>query len=441
MKFTKSLVATLCFFSLQSQAQDWPQFLGPERNNSSPQKNLLHAWPETGPEVLWTVPVGLGYGGPAVKNGNVYLLDRNDSIGDILRSFDLATGKELWKLEVPAPGAFPFPGSRCVPAVDETSVYACGIKGDLICVDIATHQLRWQKNIWTDFGGSKLPTWAISQCPLIYGDLVIVASQAPDAGLLAFNKQNGKLAWKTPNLGNGTYVSPTKATISGEDHLIMVTSSTNTNRNPEAEKKPGKIIGLHPLTGNVLWEYANWDCHNSVPNAIEAGDNKLLVVAGYELGCVMIKIEKATDGSYAISELFKHNEFGDQTKPPVLCNGCFYAQFGTNNKRDGLVCMDMDGNIKWKTKNAPGFNKGSMILADGLLLATDGADALYLIEPDPAAFKPLASVKIMKAGGVATGDRMTNVGGPTQNWAPIALADGKLLIRDQSRMLCLKVAE
>lgn len=82
-----------------------------------------------------------------------------------------------------------------------------------------------------------------------------------------------------------------------------------------------------------------------------------------------------------------------------------------------------------------------MILADGLLLATDGTNKLYLIEPDPAAFKPLASVEILKPSGVDNSNRMTNFGGSTQNWAPIALADGKLLIRDQSRLMCVKVAQ
>jgi hypothetical protein len=103
--------------------------------------------------------------------------------------------------------------------------------------------------------------------------------------------------------------------------------------------------------------------------------------------------------------------------------------------------MNMDGKIMWKTMREPVFNKGSMILADGLILATDGANKLFLIEPDSAAFKPLASAEILKPGGVDSRNRMTNFGGPTQNWAPIALADGKLLIRDQSRLLCVKVAK
>jgi outer membrane protein assembly factor BamB len=96
----------------------------------------------------------------------------------------------------------------------------------------------------------------------------------------------------------------------------------------------------------------------------------------------------------------------------------------------------------WKTGKEPLFDKGSMILADGLILATDGKKTLYLIQPDPAGFKPLASAELLKEGGTGTdNDPMASrVGGSTQNWAPIALADGKLLIRDQSRLLCVKVA-
>jgi hypothetical protein len=81
-----------------------------------------------------------------------------------------------------------------------------------------------------------------------------------------------------------------------------------------------------------------------------------------------------------------------------------------------------------------------MILADGLLLATDGLSMLYLIEPDPTAFKPISRASTLREGGVPT-EGMTAFGGSTQNWAPLALADGKLIIRDQSRMLCVKVVQ
>ncbi|MBP8303798.1 MAG: PQQ-binding-like beta-propeller repeat protein [Phycisphaerae bacterium] len=429
--------------SANLRAEDWPQYLGPARNSTSPEKGILRSWPEKGPEVLWTVAVGIGYGGPVVKDGKVYLLDRDDKVGDNLRCLDLSNGKELWNFAYDAPGRVMFPGSRSVPILDGRHVYSCGPYGDLYCINLDTHKPVWNKNIWKDFGGDRIPIWAIAQCPLVYGDLLILASQAPEAGVVAYNKLTGTVAWKTPNLGNETYVSPAVVKIDGTDHVVMVISSTNRIGHPELADALGRVVGIEPLTGRILWTYDQWQCHISVASAADAGDNKVLVVGGYELGAVMIKVEKKADGSYGATELYRTDEFGDQTKPPILHNGHFYAQYGTNNRNDGLTCMSMDGKIMWKTRRSPQFNKGSMILVDGLLLATDGRKTLYLIEPDPSGFKALASAEVLGEGGTGSEDDplAARVGGSTQNWAPLALSDGRLLIRDQSRLKCVKVAQ
>lgn len=416
----------LLLFASNISAQDWPQILGPERNSTSPQKNLLRSWPESGPEVLWTTNVGKGFGGPVIKDGKVYLLDRDDATGDIMRCFDFNNGKELWSYSYDAPGSVSFPGSRSVPAIDGNRVYSCGPYGDLYCIDINTHKPIWSKNIMKDFEGTKIPVWAISQCPLIYGDLLIVSySKDPYAGLVAYNKLTGDIIWKTDAIGNETYASPSVAKISGEDHIVMAFSSTNTFMHRDINTSPGRIIGFKPQTGEILWEYSNWENMIQVAQALDAGEGRIIVVGGYELGVVMIKVDKKSDGSYEVTELFKHNNFGEHTKPPILYNGYFYGQFSTNNRRDGLVCMNMDGEVMWKTMRSPSFDKGSMILADGLILATDGNKTLYLIQPDPSGFKPLASAELLEMG---------------QNWAPIALTNGKLLIRDQSQLKCVKVA-
>jgi outer membrane protein assembly factor BamB len=352
-----------------------------------------------------------------------------------------------------------FPGSRGVPTVDGEHVYTCGHNGDLYCIDTNTQKPVWNANVWTDFGGKPgggsgggggfgraepggFPIWAITQNPLVHGDLLIVASQAPEAGVVAYDKLTGQVKWKTPSLGDVGYVSPAIVKIDGNDHVVMVTPSTNPfQRSSPDENNLGKIVGIEPASGEILWEYDKWNCHISVPSAVDAGENRILVVGGYELGATMIKVEKKDDGKHIATELFTTEEFGDQTKPPVLHDGHFYAQYGTNQRRDGLVCMDMDGKIMWKTKRSPDFNKGSMILADGLILATDGANSLYLIEPDPNEFKPLASAELLSEEGTGAEGIAARVGGSTQNWAPIALADGKLLIRDHSELKCIKVAE
>lgn len=417
-------IAVIC--STFASAQDWPQFLGPNRDGTSPQTGLLRSWPEGGPEVLWTVSVNNGFGGPVVKDGKIYLLDRDDEVGDNMRCFDLSNGEELWNFEYDAPGSVQYPGSRSVPTVDGDYVYSCGPYGDLYCIDINTHEPIWNKNIMKDFGGTRIPVWAISQCPLIYGDLLIVSySKDPYAGLVAYNKLTGDIIWETEAFGNETYASPSVAKIAGEDHIVMVFSSTNTFMHRDVNTSPGRIIGLLPQTGEILWEYNNWQNMIQIAPAFDVGDGRIIVAGGYELGVAMIKVDKKSDGSYEVTELFKHNNFGEHTKPPILYNGYFYGQFSTNNRRDGLVCMNMDGEIMWKTMRSPAFDKGSMILVGDLILATDGTTSLYLIEPDPSEFKPIASSELLERG---------------QNWAPLALADGKLLIRDQSKMMCLRVA-
>jgi outer membrane protein assembly factor BamB len=426
--FISLIVLLFCISNIK--AQDWPQYLGPDRNSTSPQKGILRTWPSQGPEVLWTVNVGIGYGGPVTKDGKVYLLDRDDKVGDKMRCFDLSSGKELWSYSYKAPGSVMFPGSRSVPVVDGNYVYSCGPYGDLYCIDINTHKPVWNKNVWTDFGGGEIPTWAISQCPLVYNNLLILASQAPKAGVVAYEKLTGKVKWSTPSLGPVGYVSPTIIKIGGISHVVMITAAEGRGNNASG----GKVAGIDPLTGKILWEYTNWQCSIPVPSAVDAGEGKILISGGYRAGAAMIKVEKKTDGSYGVTELYKNAEFGAHTKPPVLCNGYFYAQCSTNESKYGLVCMSMDGQTKWKTMRSPLFDKGSIILADGLLLASDGASKLYLIEPDPSAFKPVAVSELLK--GASDNQRF-----PTQNWAPMALAEGKLLIRDQSRLMCVKVAK
>ncbi len=426
---------------LNSNSQDWPQYLGPRRNGTSDEKEILRSWPQQGPEVLWSVNIGIGFGGPVIKEGKAYLLDRDDKAGDKLRCFDFSSGKELWSFAYEAPGSVQFPGSRSVPALDGNRIYSCGPYGNLYCIDINTHKAVWNKNVWTDFGGGQIPRWAITQCPLVYGDLLILASQAPQAGVVAYEKFTGKVKWTTPSLGPVGYVSPSIVKVGKESHVVMITASSRGEYGKPGSG--GKVVGIDPLTGKILWEYTNWQCAIPVPSAVDAGEGRVLITGGYQAGAAMIKVVRKEDSSYGVTELYKNPDFGSHTQPPVLYNGHFYAQYSTNERKDGMVCMSIDGQVKWKTGRSPTFERGGSILADGLLLSTDGKSTLYLIQPDSSSFKPIASAELLKEGGTGSeNDALASkVGGSTQNWAPLALVNGRLLIRDQSRLICIKVVQ
>ncbi len=425
MKNMVKLVTILISLSYGSVfAADWPWLYGPRRNNTSEQKGLLRTWPQEGPKVLWTLPMAVGFGGPAVVGGNVYLLDRDEKVGDTLRVLDLASGKELWTFAYEAPGGFMFAGSRTTPTVDGEYVYTVGPMGDLHAISTKTRKPVWRKNIWKDFGGAaELPRWAIVQNPLIYGDLLIVAPQTAEAGVVAYDKLTGALKWKSAALsGIPGYVTPSIVKVAGEDHLVMITAAVGRGRNA----RDGSVNGLDPRSGKVLWTYGNWQCIIPAPQAVDAGQDRVLITGGYGAGAAMIKVEKKGDGTFAASEVFKNPDFGAHTQPPVMNEGHFYAHYTTNERNDGLVAMSLDGQVKWKTDQQPPFVRGGSILADGLLLVTDGSTKLYLIEPSPAGFKPLASAVILAAG---------------DNWAPLALAEGKLLVRGQKELKAFQVAQ
>jgi outer membrane protein assembly factor BamB len=411
------IVATVIFTACGTLA-DWPQYLGPDRNAISPETGLLRSWPEAGPEVLWTISVGAGYGGAAVTDGKVYLLDRIGNDKDVLRCLDLDTGKPQWSYEYDAPGRVSHPGSRSTPTIDVNYVYTCGSFGDVYCFDRNTHKPVWNKNVWKDFDDGSIPRWAISQNPLIYNDLLILASQTAKAGVVAYNKLSGQLKWASPQLpGRVGYVSPRIVKIAGDDHVVMISAGSRSGGG-------GAVVGISPKNGARLWIYEGWSCQIPVANVTEIGNGRLFVTGGYKAGSAMIKIGKTGD-SWTVTEVYKTDDFGTHVHPAILYKGHLYGHCTTNETRDGMVCMDLDGKVKWKTGRSPLFDKGGFVLADGLIFSVDGREGiLYLIEPDPSGFKALASAKVLNT---------------RECWGPLTLVDGKLIIRDQEQMKCILV--
>jgi outer membrane protein assembly factor BamB len=389
-------------------AADWPQFQGPDRNGISPETGLLHAFPEGGPKVLWTVKLGEGYGGPAIRDGKVYVLDRQENQRELLRCWDLATGKEEWSAPYDAPGTVDHNGSRSIPAVDEKYVFTVGVFGDFTCFSRADHKIVWQKNILKDFEGKK-PGWAVAQSPVLYKDWVIVAPQSPTVGVAAFEKATGKVAWQSKTMGKMDYSSPLITQVAGQDQVVM-------------ENGP-RVVGIDPANGEILWTYEGLPVKVAqVPCPTPIGDGRFFVSGGYDAGCAMFKVEKK-DGKFAATELFKNMNCNAHIHNMILYKGFLYASCNTNSKKDGLVCLDLDGNVKWKTGNSPNLDKGNFIFADGVMYIMDGAGGqLRIVDPTPDGYKQLAEAKLLEG---------------KQIWAPMALSDGKLVCRDQGQMKCV----
>ena len=419
--FLNILCAAFAFFALSASAADWPQFMGPNRDGASPETGLARTWPDGGPKVLWTVPLGQGYASPSVRDGEVYILDRVDQKQDVLRCLGLNDGRELWSFAYDAPGEVSHDGSRTAPTIDETHVYTVGALGHFHCINRKTHQSVWNKNLAADFG-AEVPNWGVSQSPSLRGDLVIVSAMAKEGCIVvAYKKDTGDIAWKSEVLGLLGYSTPVVAKLAGVDQVVMVAACK------KGGGSPGKVAGLNPDTGATLWTYDGFQCFIPIPCATTLPDDRLFITGGYGAGSSMIQV-KQQDGKFTVKELFKTGECGSQIQQPLFYKDHLYINSNSNEREDGMMCMGLDGAIKWKTKDSwftATFERGPLMLADGLIYNLDGKKGvLYLIEPSPDAFKTLAEVKLL---------------GGKEIWSPMALSQGKLLVRSQTEMKCLDV--
>ena len=402
------MVVALVLLAMPARA-DLPQFLGPNNTGEAPGVKLARSWPKDGPKVLWTLRTGPGFGGPAIHQGKVYLLDRDGRSGDVLLCIDLKTGKESWRFAYRAPGRLSYDGSRSTPAVDNKYVFTIGPFGHVYCVDKASHKAVWKKELATDFG-SKRPNWGFSQSVLLYKEHAIIAPLSGRVGVAALEKATGKVVWTSKPVGPMRYMSPLLTTLAGVEQVIVASHR--------------QTAGVDPATGKVLWTYGGFRCNIPVPSPVHVGGGRVFITGGYGAGSVMIQVTKV-GGRFAVKELFRLKRLGCHIHPPLVYKDHLYAQFNTKRTKDGLACVDLEGNVKWKTGRSPNFDWGGLVLADGLILAMDGSSGvLRLIEPGPAGYKELASARLLSRPRI---------------WGPMALTDGKLVCRDQREMKCVEV--
>jgi outer membrane protein assembly factor BamB len=412
------VIALTSLMMASAAAADWPQFQGPNRDGSSPEKGLARTWPAEGPKVLWSFPLGPGFAAPAIRDGEVYILDRVQDKQDVMRCLDFQTGKELWNYAYDAPGKISHNGSRTPPTVDEKYVYSVGMMGDLYCIDRKTHQPVWKKNLQTDFNPEK-PGWGFAQAPSLYKDLVILAPQAPDAFVAAFKKDTGEVVWKSPSLGLIGYTTPVVTKLGGVDQVVMIGACA------KGGAKPGKVAGLSLENGTILWTYDGFQCYIPIPYPATLPDDRLFMTGGYDAGSAMIQV-KQEGGKFVVKEIFKTSACGSQVHQPLFFGDHLYVNSNSNEREDGMLCLALDGQVKWKTRDSwssTTFERGGLLLADSMILTLDGKKGvLYLVDPSPDGFKELAHAQVFSGKEI---------------WAPMALSEGKLLLRNQEEMKCL----
>ncbi len=439
MRRAPQILIAFCLLVSAVSAGDWPSFQGPKCNSVSSETGLARKWPASGPRVLWTVPVGEGYGGPAVRDGQVFLLDRVGSTTDTLRVFDLKDGHELWSCSYSAPceKKYAYPGSRSTPSVTEETVYVAGPMGDVVAIDRKTHKPLWHRNILKEFEGSVFPDFALAASPTIYKGWILVTLQNRCAGVAALDRKTGRTVWETPatlphKSFNGLYQTARVVTLDGVDQIVMA----GLNSDKEAQKN-GCVVSYSAQDGHLLWSVEHDTGFIATPIAV--GPRRVLLSGDYGGGTMLIEVKKPAQGAsklFTTKVVFDTQDYGSIFHVPIIYENFIYLNSTGKDHRDGFVCAGMDGKLRWQTTNSrklpnhvpglPNFDSGASLLADGLLFILDGAQgSLHLVEPNPKKYQELARVEKILEG--------------KEIWGPMALSNGKLLIRDQKQMKCLDV--
>jgi outer membrane protein assembly factor BamB len=386
----------------------WPGFRGVGRDGiSQDETSLAESWDAGGPRELWAVDVGEGYAGAAVLGGRVYLMDYDrEAQTDALRCLSLADGAEIWRFSYPLAVKRNHGMSRTVPAVTEKHVVSLGPKGHVACLDAATGEFKWGIDLVREYG-TKVPPWYAGQCPLIEDGRVILAP-AGESLMIAVDCESGEVLWKTPNPRGWkmTHVSIVPLEFGGMRQYVYCGHRG--------------IAGIAADDGRLLWETSEWKISiATVATPVPLPDGRLFLSGGYKAGSMMLQLRD--DGGQQSAEPIYRLEaetFGATQQTPIHLDGFIYGV----RPNGELVCLDPDGAVRWTSGSEHRFGLGPFLVADGKIFVMDDHGELTMAVAAPDEFRALGTA------GVLDGH---------DSWGPMAIAAGRLIARDLTRMVCL----
>ena len=308
------------------RAADWPQWRGPDRTGISAEVGLLEEWPAEGPKLVWQVSdLGEGYSTPAVVGDRIYLISNEGMDNEYVHALSAKDGKQIWHTRIGNVGVNKgpqYPGSASTPTVDGDSLYALGSDGDLVCLDTAAGNVKWSKNLRTDFGGQPGP-WAYPESPLIDGNTLVVAPGGAEATIVALEKHSGAPIWKTP-LEEGDQAAYASA---------IVVDAAGVKQYVEFLQKG--LVGVEAKTGKFLWRYkkSSEGSPANIPTPI--ADKGLVYSSTGRGGGGLVKL-KYDQGNVEAEEVYFNKSLPTSIGGAVEIDGNLYGTTG-----QGLVCRGL----------------------------------------------------------------------------------------------------
>lgn len=392
-----SVLAVFCA-AATAFAEPWPQWRGSHADGISRETGLLGKWPDDGPAVLWRAELGGGFSSVSVAGGRAYTMF-GTAEGEFVACFDAASGKLLWKTRCAALFTNTYgDGPRATPAIDNGRVYALSGNGGLVCLDSANGKELWSYRLTERFGGAP-PDFGFSASPVVIDQmLVVVVGGGKGKSLAALDKTTGKVLWTSLDDKAG-YSTPIHVTAGGVPQIIVLMGEA--------------LVGVAPSDGHELWRHpwkTELDANVATPIVHQ---DRVFVSTGYGTGSGLWELS-AAGGKPSARLLWANKNMKNYFSTSVLIDGHLY---GFNNTM--LVCMDFaTGDVRWKQR---GFNRGSLLAADGKLIILGERATLALAVPSPESYQEISKASVLT-------DR---------TWTVPTLSDGRLFIRNEKELVAL----
>lgn len=436
-------VVGLTLFPALAGADDWPQWLGPQRDGYWREDGILDKFPDGGPPVRWRIPVGAGYAGPAVANGRVFVTDRVAENGAQLTVKDFRNGpskervlclKEsngdvLWKHEYDVKYEVAYPlGPRTTPLIRDGKVYTLGTMGDLFCLEEKSGKPLWSKNFPKDLK-AKVPQWGFAANPLLDGDRLICLVGGKDSVAVAFHKDTGEILWRSLTAEEPGYCPPTIIETGGKAGRQLIIW------HPEA------VNALEPETGKLLWTQPFRSKAGLTAPTPRFANGKLFVTAFYN-GPLMLKVNPDKPEATVLWRGMGRGEMPNQTDglhaimpTPVFVGDYLYGICSYGELR----CLKLEtGERVWESLEATGGKKvrwGNAFLTphkDRFFLFNEKGD-LIIARLTPEKYEEVSRTHLLEPTNRLAGRMVV--------WSHPAYANRCVFVRNDKEMLCVSLAE
>ena len=399
----------------------WTGFRGADRDNINKENiRLIDSWGPGGPKIEWVVDLGEGYAAPVIYNGKVYILDYHEiKKADALRCFSLETGEEIWRRWYNIRIKRNHGMSRTVPAITDKYIVTIGPKGHVMCSNPENGDFLWGIDLVKDYI-TEIPFWYTGQCPLIDNDVAMLAPGGSSL-LMGVDCASGEVIWQTPNPDNWkmSHSSIMPMTLSGKKMYVYAAI--------------GGIVGVsagESDPGKVLWKTNTFAPSVVAPSPVILDDGKIFITAGYGAGSILFQVVKSGN-SFEVNVLQKYKPkdgLAAEQQTPLFYDGFLFSILpkDAGNRRNQFVCCDPNDcqSILWTSGKTKRFGLGPYIVADNKFFILNDDGTLTIAKANTSRFEFLDKAKIMEGQDA---------------WGPIAIADGRLLMRDSKKLVCVNI--